>query len=154
MYVAAVALLMLVLPLASVAGELLAQGPGAGLVQIVTRWFVFWGVGARLFIAGLRQILQPRFTAHTILGLKSEESFVVVRELGFANVALGAVGLASLMAREWVLAAALSGAIFYSLAGLNHARQPVHGLHERVAMVSDLLLGALLALVCLHSLLG
>ena len=87
---------------------------------LVGKWFVFWSVGVRLLTAGLRQILQPEYTANVILGLRSGES-LVVRELGFANVALGAVGMFSLAFPTWRLPAALAGGIFYGLAGLNHA---------------------------------
>jgi hypothetical protein len=148
MYALAVGLFMLVLPLASIAVEISIGSAGAGAVVVIARWFVFWGVGARLFVAGLRQIVQPRFTAETILGLKGEDVLVVVRELGFANVALGSLGLASVIAHGWVMAAALVGTIFYGLAGLNHARQAVLNRHERIAMVSDLLFAALLATLC------
>ena len=30
---------------------------------LVGKWFVFWTVGIQLFLAGLRQIVQPRYTA-------------------------------------------------------------------------------------------
>jgi hypothetical protein len=46
-------------------------------------------------LAGLRQMFQPRYTAQVILSLKSEESLILVRELGFANFAIGLVGLGS-----------------------------------------------------------
>ena len=36
---------------------------GGGLMPLVGKWFVFWAVGARLFIAGIRQVIQPAFTA-------------------------------------------------------------------------------------------
>src|SRR5271167_3404191 len=124
LYVFMVAALMLVVPVIFVAGQLLlAQHslPTAdAIIPIIAKWYVFWAVGVRLGLAGLRQIIQPRYTAETILGLKSQESLLLVRELGFANTAIGSVGLATLFAPSWVLAAGLLGAIFYALAGINH----------------------------------
>ena len=110
MYVLMISLLMLVLPLASIYGE-------AGLrpdLAVTGKWFVFWMVGARLFVAGSRQILQPRYTARTILGLEGDADLVVLRELGFANLALGIGGIATLAAPSWTPPLALVGGIFYA----------------------------------------
>jgi hypothetical protein len=88
---------MLVSPLASIIIETLLKDHGMFVAALVAKWFVFWAVGVRLFIAGLRQIFQPRYTAQTILGIKSEDSLVVVRELGFANTAIGSVSMGGLL---------------------------------------------------------
>jgi hypothetical protein len=153
MYVAIVALLMLLVPLFFVAGHVLLNQHGmltaATIIPIIAKWYVFWAVGARLGLAGLRQIFQPRYTAETILGIKSEESLLLVRELGFANTAIGSVGLATLLAPSWVLPTALVGAIFYGLAGLNHLLHRPRNKMQNVAMVSDLFAGLVLAVCCL-----
>lgn len=59
MYVVVVPLTMLVMPIISVLIQH-AQTPTESLVVLTGRWFVFWGVGVRLGLAGLRQIVQPR----------------------------------------------------------------------------------------------
>jgi hypothetical protein len=65
MYILVVVFTMLVAPIASVIIEH-AIFPTAPLLSLTGRWFVFWGVGVRLGLAGLRQIIQPRFTARNI----------------------------------------------------------------------------------------
>ena len=140
MYFVMVSLLMLVLPLASIVHE-------AGLrpdLSVVAKWCVFWMVGARLFAAGLRQILQPRYTARSILGIDGDANLVVVRELGFANLALGVGGITTLAAPSWTPPLALVGGIFYAAAGIQHA---LHGGRNRMqsfAMVTDLFAAAVL----------
>ena len=62
MYIVVVALTMLVLPLVSIAIDF-GSHPGALAVVLVGRWFVFWGVGVRLGLAGMRQLFRPSFTA-------------------------------------------------------------------------------------------
>jgi hypothetical protein len=52
-------------------------------------------------LAELRQMYQPRYTAQVILPLKSEESLILVRELGFANFGIGLVGLGSAVFPSW-----------------------------------------------------
>jgi hypothetical protein len=134
MYFLMISLLMLVLPLASIINE-------AGLrpdLAVAGKWFVFWMVGARLFAAGSRQILQPRYTAQTILGIKGDANLVVVRELGFANLALGIGGIATLAAPSWVPPMALVGGIFYAAAGIQHTLQSGRNRTESFAMVTDL----------------
>jgi hypothetical protein len=110
---------MLALPLISIVAQIVLTDHGAlhgaSYLVIVAKWYVFWAVGARLSLAGLRQIIQPRYTAETILGLKGTESLFVVRELGFANWSMGTVGLATLASPSWVTPAAMLGAIYYAL---------------------------------------
>ena len=147
MYFAIVATLMFVLPLAAVAFEHLGQG-AALTPMLLGKWYVFWAMGLRLFLAGLRQVLQPAYTAREILGLKGTEALFVVRELGFGNIALGVLGLASIAVPSWRLGAALAGGIFYGLAGLAHVMQPHRNRLENVAMVSDLFAALVLLGVC------
>ncbi len=68
---------------------------------------MFGSVGVRLGMAGPRQIPQPRYTAEVILSLTRENSVALVRELGFANQAVGLIGLASLSLPPWRTAAAV-----------------------------------------------
>jgi len=147
MYFWIVAAFMFVLPLASISTESLLAGAPVG-APLVGKWFVFWAVGWRLLLAGLRQIAQPAYTAREILGLKGEEALILVRELGFANVAMGVLGVASLFMTPWQLAGALVGAVFYGFAGVNHAREAHRNRMENVAMVSDLFTAAILLAVC------
>jgi hypothetical protein len=147
MYYTIIAVFMFALPLLSIAAESMASGT-ALTATIVAKWFVFWAVGWRLLLAGLKQIAQPQFTAKEILGLKSDESLILVRELGFANVAIGLLGVASFFQPGWQLGAALAGAVFFGLAGTTHALRAHRNRLENVAMASDLfvsvvLLGAL-----------
>jgi hypothetical protein len=153
MYVPMVVALMLVVPLSFVAGQLLLNQHGmltvVTIIPIIAKWYVFWAVGVRLGLAGLRQIIQPRYTAETILGMKSGESLLLVRELGIANTALGSLGLATFFAPSWLLPAALAGAIFYAIAGINHVLHQPRNKLQNVAMVSDLFAGLVLAVCCL-----
>lgn len=147
MYYAVVATLMFLFPLASIAIEG-AGGRAALGAALVGKWFVFWSVGLRLLMAGVRQVLQPEYTANVILGLESSESLLLVRELGFANLALGLVGISSLPFPGWRLPVALAGGVFYGLAGANHVLQPHRNQLENVAMTSDLFVAAILLSVC------
>jgi hypothetical protein len=146
MYYAIVATLMFLFPLSSIAIEAAAHhlSPDA---LLVAKWYVFWAVGLRLLLAGVRQIVQPRFTAETIFRLQTKDVWVVIRELGFANVSMGVVAIASLAVAPWRMAAALAGGIFYGLAGVNHVLHGARTRLEKVAMASDLF-AALVLLGC------
>ena len=123
MYLAVVVLLMGVLPLGSILVEALVSHGDAGIVFLIGKWFVFWSVGVRLLLAGVRQIVNPAFTAETIFGLKDTGALTIVRELGFANLSIGLFGALSLLNRGWIVPAALVGGLFYGLAGLEHLRK-------------------------------
>lgn len=148
MYYLIVATLMFAFPLISI-GATMATTPATLAADLVGKWFVFWSVGVRLFTAGLRQVFQPEYTANVILGLESDESLLLVRELGFANLAMGLVGILSFWLPAWMLPAALAGGIFYGLAGANHVLQPHRNQLENVAMASDLFVATVLIAVTL-----
>jgi uncharacterized protein DUF6790 len=136
---------MLVFPVASIGLQAVLAEHGVVSMLLVSRWFVFWAVGVRLLLAGLRQIVQPRYTAEKILGITGQDSLLLVRELGFANVAMGSAGVLSLWYPQWVLPMSIIGSIFYGLAGINHAMDTHRNALQMVAMVSDLFAAAVLA---------
>jgi hypothetical protein len=148
MYIATVIGLMLIFPLLSIVFESFVQHHGALEAHVVGKWFVFWAVGVRLLIAGLRQIVQPRYTAETILGIKDPDAMLIVRELGFANAAIGSVGVCSVFLSGWILPMAIIGAIFYGLAGINHLTHRPRNTLQSVAMTSDLFAATVLLTIC------
>ena len=145
MYLTAVVLLMAVLPIASILAEAILARGGADVPWLIGKWFVFWSVGVRLMLAGLRQVFNPKFTAETIFGLKDEAALTIVRELGFGNLSIGLLGLVSLPNPNWTVPAAVAGGLFYGLAGIEHLRHGELNAKETVAMISDLFICAILA---------
>jgi len=137
MYLVTVVLTMLVLPVSSMLIEALVFRSNASLVVLMGKWFVVWAIGMRLFLAGLRQSTRPDFTAETILGIKGKEVFVVVRELGFANMALGAVSLCSIFVPTWVNPCALGGGLFLGLAAIQHLTRENRSASENLALYSN-----------------
>jgi hypothetical protein len=143
MFYAAVGLFMVVLPAAST-GIALADGGHGSTMAVVGTWFVFWAIGVRLFTAGVRQVVKPGLTSEGILGIPGREAWLLVRELGFANIATGCVGILSLWNAGWRPAAALAGGLFLLAAGVLHALKTSRDTEENVAMVSDLAIGLLM----------
>jgi hypothetical protein len=138
MYTLMVVLLMGIFPLASIVIESVLLRSTSGLVFLTGKWFVFWAVGLRLLLAGLRQAITPQYTAEEILGIKSKEPFILVQELGFANLSIGLLGLSTLLNSTWIMPAALVGGLFYGLTGLRHILTKVRNRLENIAMISDL----------------
>ena len=148
MYYAIVISLMGVLPALSIAFEASLVHSSVGW-PLIGKWFVFWAGGVRLLLAGLRQVAQPAYTAKHLLGVEGSDVHLVVRELGYANIAFGTVGIFSLRAPGWTGAAALAGGIFYGLAGVNHVLQRQRNRLQNTAMVSDLFAAVVLLGYCL-----
>jgi hypothetical protein len=143
MFYAAVALFMFVCPAASVVIDL-ANGTDESTVAVVGMWFVFWAVGVRLLTAGARQVIKPALTSEGILGIPGRSAWQLVRELGFANLSLGLIGVSSLWRDDWRAPAALAGGLFLLLAGLEHVPKKTRSTEENVAMVSDLVIGLMM----------
>lgn len=143
MYFVVIALFMLILPSACVAAEYAWLHTSNDLVTLTGKWFAFWGVGMRLGIAGMRQAFNPAFTAHDIFEIEDEKAHQIVRELGFANLALALLGLLALFP-GWAAPAALAGGVFFGLAGWKHVSAGKRNLTRTVAMISDLFIATVL----------
>jgi len=111
MYFISVVLLLLVFPVASIAADLFWVHGTADPLALIGKCFVFWAVGVRLLIAGIRQVVQPRFTAESIFAIKDRAADAIVREIGFGNLAMGVLGLASMAKVSWVVPAAIVGGL-------------------------------------------
>ena len=146
MYVAILVLTMFVLPALSI-GLALALGSEAGWAILLGQWFVFWAVGVRLMLAGLRQWLQPEFTAREIFRFTGAEAQQVIQELGFANISMATLGLIAVAAPGFVLPATVAAGLFYGAAGIRHIATPDKTRKETIAMATDLWAAAVLAVV-------
>ena len=137
MYIILVLLQTLLLPLAS--GSLQLALAGGNPLVVYGIWWAFWGVGTRLLVAGISQLVNPARTAKGILGIDDRGAEQVVNELGFANLCLGAVALVVPFAPEFTIAAAVPGALYLGLAGFRHVAKRGKGRDENVATWTDLL---------------
>jgi len=137
MYIVLVILVMFVCPALSVAIEAVALRHAVSIFALTAKWFVFWVVGIRLFTAGVRQVLQPAFTAREIFEIQSTESYPIVREVGFGNLSMGTLGVCSLYHPGLTLSAALVGGLYYGLAGLLHLLRRGKNAAEQTTTISD-----------------
>jgi hypothetical protein len=144
-YLVAILFLMLVLPVGSVLTEGFPFGNGTYLIALAGKWFTFWAVGVRLFLAGLAQTFRPQFTAKSIFEIEDPAALAIVREVGFANVSMGTLGLLSLPMPQWLVPAAIVGSLYYGLAGIGHVGRSKRNAKEQLALASDLGMFALLA---------
>jgi hypothetical protein len=142
LYILNVAATMLILPLIAIAYEM--QLGHANLVVLAGKWFVFWGVGVRLLLAGLRQQFRPELTSRGILGIDDPKANILARELGGANIAAGTIGLLSLAFPSFVLPIAIWGAIFYAFAAVEHVKEEHRTSDSTIALVSDLFMAIVL----------
>jgi hypothetical protein len=147
-YVILVLAQTIVLPIVSASWELASSGGDA--VLVFGKWWVFWGVGTRLLLAGLAQVSGKGPTAE-ILG--STESTVqerqLTRELGMANVGMGLAGLLALVP-GWALPAGVAGGTFLLVAGLLHLPKKGKSTQELVATWTDLVVGAALVVLAIY----
>jgi len=151
MYFASVVLFLLVCPVASVAIEAGRLHESFASVALIGRWWTFWAVGVRLFVAGIRQVVQPRFTAEEIFGIRDANALPIVREIGFGNLAVGTLGIFSVVRPGWVVPAAMVGGLYYGLAGFVHLPGKNRNAKEYTALVSDWFVAGVLGWFVLRS---
>jgi hypothetical protein len=151
LYFISVLLTMLILPVISLVLDRMTHP--VPICYMIGKWFVFWAIGIRLFLAGLRQVSNPSFTAKEIFHIQETESFAVIRELGFGNLAIGTGGIVSLLRPEWTSIMSIVGGLYFGLAGSLHLSKKLDSFNEIIALVSDLFIFIVMAAYVLYSLL-
>ena len=144
MYLGTIIVLMLVLPLLSVAAQASMLPDAAALMGLVGKWFTFWGVGVRLPRRSDAGVPPPIHRRGYFRDRRSSRQ-AIVREVGFGNLAMGTLGILSLFVPDFLLPAAIAGSLYYGLAGIGHTLRKERNAKEQVALVSDLLIFVLLA---------
>ncbi|HEX7757667.1 MAG TPA: DUF6790 family protein [Niabella sp.] len=139
-YITVVSVLTFLLPLICSVAEMLVDKQSSVSFGLFGKWFIFSAVGVRLFIAGVKQTTDPAFTAKEIFHLQNPESYPIVRELGFANLCFGLIGIMSLFFPQWRVVSAFGSGLYYGIAGLQHFLKKPVGVNEKFAMVTDLLI--------------
>jgi hypothetical protein len=143
-YLVSILLFMVLLPILCIIIQWSGQTAPPGWL-LIGKWFVFWPIGVRLFIAGLRQATKPAFTAREIFHLNSDDSFPIIKELGFANMSMGGIAILSLFFPSWRIPAAAAGGLYFGLAGFLHLFKKRDSTNETIAMISDLYIFLLMA---------
>jgi hypothetical protein len=144
-YIIGVSAITFVLPVISAYAELFKDNSQSFSVELIGKWFIFYAVGLRLLLAGIKQTTNPAFTAKQIFHLEGTESFPILRELGFANLCFGLVGLISLFMPQWRVVSAFASGLYYGLAAVGHLLEKSKGTNEKFALVTDVIIFILLA---------
>ncbi|MBS1763984.1 MAG: hypothetical protein JSS90_03330 [Bacteroidetes bacterium] len=142
-YIISVTTLTLVIPTIGFIAEHIITDT-ALTFELFSKWFIFSAVGLRLFLAGIKQVKNPEFTAKQIFHIDSPDSFPILRELGFANICFGLVGIVSLFKPEWRTVSAFASGLYYGIAGVQHGLKNTSGINERFALWTDLIIFVLL----------
>lgn len=117
LYEISLVLFLVIVPIVGAGIELACFSGSLKISGILLKWVTFSGVGLRLFSAGVKQSIHPSFTATKIFNA-DEKSYPIVREVGFSNICLGALAISSFFFVDFRLAAAMTGGLYFGLAGL------------------------------------
>lgn len=138
-YIISVSILTFVLPAIGCIAEHFVTGITLAF-GLFGKWFLFFAVGVRLLLAGLKQVKNPEFTATQIFQIESPHGFPIVRELGFANICFGLVAIVSLFKPEWRIVSAFASGLYYGLAGVQHGLKKTSGINEKFALWTDIII--------------
>ncbi|QAY59731.1 hypothetical protein ET475_06835 [Microbacterium protaetiae] len=147
-YIIVVLAQTVVLPVVSGVVELIAVGGDP--ILVFGKWWVFWGVGTRLLVAGAVQASGKGLTAQ-VLGVDAPgvQEVQVTRELGTANIAMGVAGLFALVP-GWAVPAGVAGGVFLLIAGCLHVAKKGKNAQEVVATLTDLLVGVVVVVLTVY----
>jgi hypothetical protein len=149
MYIVLVLLQTVVLPLVS--GIITIATTGSDPLLAFGVSFLFWGVGTRLLVAGVSQIVRPAFTVQNILGQENAGAAQIAQELGFANLSIGIVAIIAAFIPGWGVPAAIVGGLFLGFAGFRHVGKKNPNIKEIVATWTDILVFAAMAVFVIYS---
>jgi hypothetical protein len=96
LYIISVSVLTFALPVICTVAQILLNTATNLSFELFGKWFIFSAVGLRLLTAGIKQTSDPAFTAKEIFHINNTEALPIVRELGFANICFGLIGIVSL----------------------------------------------------------
>ncbi len=137
-YVISVLAFTILLPLICSVVQILIEKNTALSFELLGKWFIFSAVGIRLFLAGIRQSTNPAFTAKEIFHIDTPVVFPILRELGFANICFGLIGIASLFFPQWRIVSAFGSGLYYGMAAALHLFRKPAGGNEKFALITDL----------------
>jgi hypothetical protein len=144
-YVSVVTSSIIILPVAGCIAEYCSKGTPVTF-EVFSKWFIFSAVGLRLFLAGIKQVTDPAFTANEIFHIEGSASNPVVRELGFANICFGLVGIISLSLPAWRIVSGFASGLYYGMAAALHLIKKPAGRNEKFALVSDIVIFLILGI--------
>ena len=123
---------------------------GGDPVLVFGKWWVFWGVGTRLLVAGIVQT-SGRGVTSAILGAAapSVQEKQLTRELGIANLCIGLAGLLALVP-GWALPAGIAGGVYLLLAGVLHLPKKGKNPQESLATWTDLIVGVAVVVLAVY----
>jgi hypothetical protein len=147
-YFILVILQTVVLPIVSGIIELATVGGDP--ILVFGKWWVFWGVGTRLLVAGIVQA-SGRGPTTAILGAAkpSVQETQLARELGMANLCIGLAGLLALVP-GWALPAGFAGGIYLLIAGIMHVPKRGKNAQEQLATWTDLVVGVVVVVLAVY----
>lgn len=113
---------------------------------LIGKWFIFWAAGVRPFFAGIKLVYR-RWTAPAgFFYREMKENFLMIRQLGFAHIAIGVTGMLSLVNSNWRQIAGLAAAFFFGLSAVQHFFiKPVNG-KEMAIMITDIMVFTIMLL--------
>lgn len=152
LYEWSVILFFLIVPVIAILVNIFILKSNSSVSDIALKWFVFSGIGLRLGSAGLKQIINPKFTAVEIFKSKDSASAYIVRELGFSNVCFSVIAIISLFVQSFRIPAAIAGGLYFCLAGLMHVFKKKDSGKEIFAMFSDLFIFLVLLILIILNL--
>ena len=151
LYLYSVLLFMLIFPIISILLNIVLTH-NSDVLNIIGKWFVFWGIGMRLLTAGIKQVITPSFTVKQVMNVEDNESNFFVRELGHSNISIGLAGVISLLITQWCIPVAFIGGLFLGIAGIQHVIKKPSGVNESVAMYSDLFIFLIMTIYIIQAL--
>ncbi len=88
-------------------------------LNIWYKWFLFWSIGIRLLLIGIKKVLFPLFYIKKVYKSYCNQPNII-KDFGFSYISIGILGIISLFYDNWKFPTYITGSILYLLIGLNY----------------------------------
>lgn len=148
-YIFDVYILTIVLPFAAMCIEAVGS-KGQLSVAVVAKWFLFFAVGIRFMLGGIRQAIGAKRKTGEIFYIEKKQCCPIVKELGFANLSLGVVAAISLVIPSWRVVSAFSSCLYYGAAAVSYFFMKRASANETFIMISNSCISLILLILLLE----
>ena len=94
-------------------------------LNIWYKWFLFWSIGIRLLLIGIKKVLFPLFYIKKVYKSYCNQPNII-KDFGFSYISIGILGIISLFYDNWKFPTYITGSILYLLIGLNYFKEEYH----------------------------
>lgn len=147
-YIVDVYLFTVLLPFIAICVEAI-RSDGRILATVIEKWFLFFAIGMRFLLGGIRRTARIKFRTGKIFHIEKRKCCPVLRELGITNFSFGTVAVISFFIPSWRNITAFGSCLYYGAAAFSELLIKQAGMNHVFMLFSNVCIFLILLLLLL-----